>query len=315
MKRKPRIVCLGGGNAMPKAVLTGLKKQPVELSVICAMLDSGGSSGRLRKDYQINAPGDLRRALISLANTSPVMENLFNFRFEAGDLAGHSFANLLIMALELSTNDYGQTLSFLRKTLKIKHQVLPVTLDKSEVCALLENGRMVRGEARIDRPKHGSRIKKVYLEPPVQAYQPAVAAIKKADLIVIGPGDLYSTLAQILLIQGITDSISKSKAKILYLCNLMTKKGETDDFSVLDFSSQIEKWLAGPLDFVLYNNFFPETKRIKQYQKIHPELLEMVAIPAGPKDSKFLARNLLYNQGSIEHDPAKVCTAILAFLN
>ena len=133
-----KIVCLGGGNAMPKAVLIGLKKYPVKLSVISAMLDSGGSAGRLRKDYKIVSPGDIRRAFIALANTSPVIQDLFNYRFQTGELKGHNFANLLITALELATQDYEKTIKEVSSILNVKHQVLPVTLDKANLHAVLE---------------------------------------------------------------------------------------------------------------------------------------------------------------------------------
>jgi len=306
------IVCLGGGNAMPKAVLTGLKNHPVRISVICAMLDSGGSSGRLRRDYAIVSPGDLRRALIALANTSPAIENLFNYRFQVGELAGHNFANLLIAALELSTKDYEKTIDELRKILNVEHQVLPVTLDKSNLFAVLENGQVIEGETNIDKPKHNGslKIKKVYLKPKTKAYPKALQALRGADLITIGPGDLYSTIAQILLVKGVSEAILKSKAKKVYLCNLMTKYGETNNFTVLDFANQIEEWLRGPLDFVFYNNFLPEKERIENYKRQHPELLELVKINKNLAKKKFIGENLLYEKGPIEHDPEKVSKII-----
>ncbi|MBA7648597.1 Gluconeogenesis factor [subsurface metagenome] len=191
MPKPKKIVCLGGGNAMPKAVLAGLKKYPVKLSVICAMLDSGGSAGRLRKDYKIVSPGDIRRSFIALANTSPAIEELFNYRFQVGELKGHNFANLLITALELSTDNYEEVMEEMKKFLKIKHQVLPVTLDKSNLYAVLENGKVISGETNIDVPKHNGKlkIKKVFLKPKTRAYPKALVAIQEADFIVIGPGD------------------------------------------------------------------------------------------------------------------------------
>ena len=220
-KKLKNIVCLGGGNAMPKAVLTGLKKYPIKISVICAMLDSGGSTGRLRKDYKIISPGDIRRALLALSNTSPIIANLFNYRFQAGALKDHNFANLLITALELTTNNYEKTIKEVRKILNVKHQVLPSTLDKANLCAVLESGKIIIGETNIDNPKHNGRlrIKKVFLRPKAKAYSKSLEALRLADLIVIGPGDLYSSLAQILLTVGIPEAIKKSKGKKVYICN------------------------------------------------------------------------------------------------
>jgi len=316
MRTKPKITCLGGGNAMPKVVLSELKKYPVKISVICAMLDSGGSSGRLRRDYNVVSPGDIRRALIALANTSPVVESLFDYRFKFGELAGHHFANLLITALELSSNNYEEALGELKKILNIKHQVFPVTLEKSNLFAILEDGTMVEGETNIDIPKHNGalRIKKVYLRPEPEAYPPALKVIRESDLIVIGPGDLYSSIAQILLVKGVSEVILKSKAKKVYICNLMTKYGETNNFSVMDFTNQIETWLGRELDFVLYNNFFPEKKNFQKYKKKHPELLKMVRPGKIPKSQKFIGRNLLVGKDIIEHDSKKVAEILTSLV-
>ena len=316
LKKLKHIVCLGGGNAMPKAVLTGLKKYPVKISVICAMLDSGGSSGRLRKDYKIISPGDIRRALLALANTSPVIANLFNYRFRAGALKDHNFANLLITALELTTNNYEKTIKEVKKFLNVKHQVLPSTLDKANLCAVLENGRVITGEANIDNPKHNGRIgiKKVFLRPKAKAYSKSLEAIRQADLIVIGPGDLYSSLAQILLTDDIPEAINKSRAEKVYICNLMTKYGETNNFSVLDFTKEIEKYLGGELDYVIYNNSILPSARIKKYRKERPELLDLVAINKGLPKEKFIGKNLLLKKGPIEHDPKKVAKVLLSLV-
>lgn len=308
--KQKHIVCLGGGNAMPKAVLSGLKKYPVKISAVCAMLDTGGSAGRLRRDYKIVSPGDIRRAFLALANTSPIIEHLFNYRFENGQLKGHNLANLFITALELVTNDYGKVIKELGKILNVSHQVLPVTLEKSTLFAVLENGKIIRGETNIDKPKHNGRlkIKRVFLRPQIKAYPPALKAIREADLIVIGPGDLYSSLAQILLAKGISETIKKSQAKTAYVCNLANKYGETNKFSVKDFADEVEKYLGRKLDYVIYNNFIPSQERIRKYFKGHPELISLVEVDPGPelKREKFLGRNLLPKTGAIEHDSEKL---------
>ena len=316
ISRTKRIVCLGGGNAMPKAVLTGLKKQPFELAVICAMLDSGGSAGRLRRDYGIISPGDIRRALLALANTSPVLQELFNYRFQTGHLKGHHFANLFITALELATNNYEKTFQELNRILNISHQVLPVTLDNSELYAVLENKQIIKGETNIDIPKHNGhlRIKKVYLKPVARAYPKAVAALKKAHFIIIGPGDLYSSLVQILLTKGVPEAVEASQAKKIFICNLMTKYGETNNFSVLDFTKEIEKYLKNELDYVIYNNFIPDKKVIQCYKRKHPELLELVKVDENLPPDKFIGANLL-KKDVIEHDPQKLARLLLSIIN
>ena len=311
-----KVVAMGGGNAMPKAVLSGLKNLDIELSVICAMLDSGGSTGRLRKDYKILAPGDIRRAFLALANTSPIIENLFNYRFEIGELRGHNVANLLIAALELSTHNYEETIEAMNRLLGIKHKVLPVTMDKSEVKAILENGEIVEGETNIDKPKdkNRSKIKKVYLDPPAKAYDKAVQAIKEADLIVIGPGDLYSTLAQILLCDGINKAIKESKGKSVYIVNLMTKQGETDGFSVLDFTQQVEKILGQKLDYVIFNDNIIEPKRMEIFKQKYKELLEPTKINQNLSPSKFFGSDLIQDSGEFVHDPKKLSKILLKIL-
>ncbi len=317
-KKIKKIVCLGGGNAMPRAVLQGLKKYPIKLTAICAMLDSGGSAGRLRKDYKIISPGDIRRAFITLANTSPLIEDLFNYRFEAGQLKGHNFANLLIAALELTTNNYEKTLATLRDLLKVEHEVLPVTLDRAQLCAILENRKIIYGENNIDRPKHNGnlKIKKVFLQPKAKAYPKTIVALRKADLIVIGPGDLYSTLAQILLTEGIAKTIRESKGRTVYICNLMTKYGETNNFKILDFTNQIENWIGKALNFVIYNSQKPSKKLLLKWKKLHPELLEMVKInenlDKNNKD-KFLGFPLLA-KNAINHDPTKLAKILIKLL-
>jgi len=298
---------------MPKTVLAGLRDSEVELFVICAMLDTGGSSGRLRKDYKILAPGDIRRAFLALAHTSPVIENLFNYRFEAGELKGHNMANLLIAALELSAQNYEDTIEVLSEILNVNHHVLPVTLEKSEVCAVLENGQVVKGEKNIDKPKHKPEFKihSIYLDPPARAYPKAIEAIKNADLIVIGPGDLYSTLAQILLCEGVKEAIMESKGRTAYIVNVMTKQGETNNYGVIDFTLAIEKFLGDELDYVIYNNNIPSAERVRKFKEIHPELLEITKIDEKLSGDKFMGADLINDDGEIVHNPFKIAKLLL----
>ena len=314
-QEQKKIVCLGGGNAMPKAILSGLKKYPVRISAICAMLDSGGSSGRLRKDYNIISPGDIRRSFIALADTSPAIENLFNYRFETGELKGHNFGNLLITALELSSNNYEEVCDEIHKMLNISHQVLPITTDNSQLFAVLENGETIAGETNIDVPKHDSslKIKKVFLKPETKIYPKAFNAIRDADLIVIGPGDLYSSLAQILLVEGTVRAIKESKAKKVYVCNLMTKEGETNNFSVTDFSNKIESYLGGELDYVLYNTKKPNQDILNKAKEKHPELIEMVNFNDDLNENKFIGKDFL-GSSNITHDSEKLSKLIFSLI-
>ena len=309
-----KIVCLGGGNGMPKAVLSGLKKYPVQISAVCAMLDSGGSAGRLRKEYKITSPGDIRRAFIALANTSPAIGDLFDFRFQAGGLQGHNFANLFITALELSSKNYKTAIKEISKVLNIdpRHKVLPVTLDKSQLCAVLQDGQVIKGEANIDIPKHDSNLKiqKVYLEPIARVYRPVLAEIKAADLIVIGPGDLYSSLAQILLVQGLAKAICQSKARKVYVCNLATKIGETNDFQAIDFASEIERLLDCKIDHVIVNSKVKKTKN----QPVIMSLVQASKINAELGKKKYIVADIIDTKSPTLHDSDKLVKIILSLL-
>lgn len=313
MSTTEKIACLGGGNAMPRAVLEGLKKREVDIAAICAMLDSGGSSGRLREDYGIVSPGDIRRAFIALANTSPIIEELFDYRFQAGELQGHNFANLFITALNLSTEDGEKTFETMNDLLNVSHQVLPVTLDSSHVCAVLEDGQVIEGETNIDIPKHdGSlKIEDVFLRPKAKAYPKAINAVYEANKIVLGPGDLFSSLAQILLVEGMAKAMRSTDGQKIYVCNLMTKYGETNGFSVADFTREAENFFGGEFDKVIYNTNFPSGKRIEKYQENHDELLELVKPDDNLDEEKFVGVDVLKDEGKIIHDSDKLSKVII----
>jgi uncharacterized cofD-like protein len=192
-----------------------------------------------------------------------------------------------------------------------------VTLDNSNVCAMLENGKIITGEANIDNPKHNGnlRIKKVFLKPNAKIYPKSVEAIKKANLIIIGPGDLYSSLAQVLLVEGAAEAIRKSKAKKVYIANLMTKHGETDNFTVLDLASKIEEFIGGKLDYVIYNTKIPSAKRLTVYKKAHPELLNLIKVGSSePLSEKFIGADVIVPSGAIAHDSEKIANIIMKIL-
>jgi len=296
---------------MPSAVLEGLKKYPVRISVISAMLDSGGSAGKERRLFQTKVSfGDIRRAALALSEISQEKKELFKHRFSNGTALANAYctANVSAVGIEALLED-------IKEDLKIsdKHQVLPVTLDDVTLCAELENGEAIRGETNVDIPKHDSnlKIRRAFLEPEARAYQPAVKAIEEADLIIMGPGDLYSSLSQILLVRGIPESIGRSSAPKVYICNLMTKSGETNNFSVLDFTTEIEKYLEQKTDYVIFNKNKVSPSRVTDYKKEHPELLEMVRYPDDLDENKFIGEDILLEKGPIVHDPDKLAKIIL----
>lgn len=311
-----RIVCLGGGSAMPKAVLSELKKTKHKIAVISAVLDSGGSAGKLRDDYHTISFGDIRRSFLELVDWPEETKEYFKYRFETGCLAGHVLANIMLSALYLKNNSYRNFFEKINELLSERHRILPATITNSHLHALLENGEEIIKEANIDIPKHNSdlKIKKIFLVPEANACPITIRNLEKADAIIIGPGDLYSSILQILLIKGMKEAIINSPAKKIFICNLMTKKGESNDYSVLDFTKEIERYLGGSLDYVIYNNYFPERKIVSDYKKKYPELLEMVAIKEKLDVRKFIGKNLLKENKDLSHSPVKLYKEIIKLI-
>ena len=247
-KENPRIVVVGGGTGT-FTVLSGLKKYPCDLTAIVSMADSGGSTGRLRDEFGILPPGDVRRALIALSSEPEqlTLRRLFDYRFEKGNgLSGHSFGNLFLAALTDIMGSEVLAIEEAGKLLGVSGIVLPATLVNTDLVARLEDGTVIRGETNIDlrviRPEVG--ILDVFLDPGAAAYPAALQAIYDADMIVLGPGDLYTSVIANFLVGGISEAIGNSKAKVVYVCNIMNKFAETNGFTVSDYVSKIEKYLG-----------------------------------------------------------------------
>ncbi len=256
MINEKKIVVVGGGTGT-YTVLTGLKKVSPQITAVVTMMDSGGSSGRLRDEFGQLPAGDVRQALVALSNDTSVMRQLFNYRYEKGEgLQGHSFGNLFLTALAEVTGGMENALLEAGKILNIKGSVLPVTLSNSNLVAEYENGLVIKGESDIDVPKHDGKlhITKLSLKPAAEPFEKTLEAIKQADLIILGPGDLYTSLIPNLLVPKVTEAICNSKAKKVYIVNLMTKFGQTYNFKASNFVAEIEKYLGECLDYVLINN-------------------------------------------------------------
>lgn len=293
---------------MPHAVLSELKKSPHHLAVISAVLDSGGSAGQLRNDYHTIAFGDIRRALLELMDIPKETKRYLSFRFKQGCLDNHVLINIMLSALYLSEKSYKVFFEKINEFLDSRHRILPATITDSHLHAILENGEEIKRETNIDIPKHNSdlRIKKIFLVPEAKPCPITLKNIAEADTIIIGPGDLYSSLLQTLLINGMPEAIMKSPAKKIFICNLMTKKGESNNFSVMDFTNEIERYLGGSLDYVIYNQAEPAEEDVRKYQAIHPELLETVKASEGLDGKKFIGADLLEGDGSIHHNSVKL---------
>lgn len=264
-----KVVVLGGGTGT-FVTLTGLKNYPLDLTAVVTMMDNGGSSGRLRDELGVLPPGDLRQCLVALSTSSKLLRQLFNYRFEKGDLKGHNFGNLMITALEKVTPDYSHAVKAASSILRVKGRVLPVTTEKSDLVAKLCGGKIVKGENTIDdEPPPGyekSKIEKIYLEPSVKIHPEAADAIKNADLIVIGPGDFYGSIMANILVKGVPEAINSSKGKVVFTVNLMTRWGQYR-YKVSDYVNLITRLVS--IDYLIINNETPDTELVKWYGKNH----------------------------------------------
>lgn len=260
-QRGPKIVAIGGGTGLP-TLLRGLKQITPNLTAIVTVADDGGSSGKLRRELGVLPPGDFRNNLAALARDEGLMAQLFQYRFGEGGLEGHSFGNLFITALSSITGSFEQALIESSRVLAIRGQVLPSTLSDVTLMADLREEhtsgtRRVAGESVI--PKTTGTIEHVFLQPEnPPAYPEAVRAILSADLVVLGPGSLYTSLLPNLLVQGIVNALRATKALKVYVCNVATQRGETDRYTVGDHVRAIERHIgARVFDSVLVNDHFP----------------------------------------------------------
>lgn len=288
-----KVVRIGGGSG-GYTLLRGLKAFPLDITAVFTSFDSGGSAGVLRDEFGILPPGDVRRGLLALADEgqAEILRELFQYRFSASSkggsssggkegsasggnnghsaLHGHSFGNLFLAAL---SSIYGGEIEGIRKAselLNIKGKVLPVSLDKSHVHARLEDGTEIVGETNIDVPKHDGalRITEVFLEPKAHIYEETDKAIREADIIVIGPGDLYSSLIPTLCVAGMHDALRESKAKKVAVCNLMTKWGETHGFACSDMIKELLQYSGlKKFDYVICNTGVMSPKLAEAYEE------------------------------------------------
>ena len=271
-KKIKKIVVIGGGIGS-SVVLSGLKKFPLDLNVILTMFDSGGSSGKLRKELGVMPGGDVRQCLVALANKSNLTKFL-HYRFEKGTLKGHSLGNLLIAGIEKMAGNLETAIDIIGKILNIEGKIIPVVLENSEIKALLNNKKLITGEENIINCQYLSKvgIKKLFLEPQVKANPKAILAIKNADLIIIAPGKFYTSILPNFLVKGVKESLRNSKAKKIFICSLMTQTGNTDNFSVQDFLNTLEKHLGkNVIDYVIFNTGMLPPHLLKKVKKVFPK--------------------------------------------
>ncbi|MBU1132871.1 MAG: gluconeogenesis factor YvcK family protein [Patescibacteria group bacterium] len=266
--QRPNVVVIGGGTGS-FTVLSGLKDYDVSLSAIITTMDSGGSTGKLRDQLGVLPPGDLRQALVALSEAPEIWRNLFLYRFEKGDLKGHNFGNIFLSAIEKITNSNQEALDRASQILQTNGRVIPVTFSKTSLCAEYEDGTIVKGEDGIGESHKRGKISRMFLNPKVQINLEAKRAMERADYIIFGPGDLYTSIIPNLLVSGMQETLSHLNAKGIFVINLMRKPDQTRDFKVSTFIDELEKYTGkGFLDCVVVNTKKPSRKLITRYKKV-----------------------------------------------
>ncbi len=314
LQRGPKIVVLVGGTGL-STLLRGLKKVSTNLTAIVTVFDDGGSSGRLRREQGILPPGDIRNCLVALAEAEPLLTKLFTHRFKGGELDGHSFGNLFIASMSQVTGDLETALKECSKVLAIRGRVLPTTLQDVTLCAEMSDGTIVEGESAITRA--GGTIRRVFLRPGrVPSLQDALDAIRDADLIVLGPGSLYTSVLPNLLVEGVVGALRRSRALKVYVCNVMTHQGETRAFRASDHARVLlEQGGRGLFDYVLLNTRRPRNQELlarysqEGAEPVEPDVDAIRALGLRP-----VPEDLISEEELVRHDPRKIATALLELL-
>jgi len=324
-QRGLHVVALGGGTGL-SALLRGLKhnvvrrhdptptaKRPIaDLAAIVTVTDDGGSSGRLRRENRILPPGDIRNCMVALASDEALLSHLFQYRFHAGrGLAGHNFGNLFLAALTHVTGDFAEAVRVSSKVLAIRGRIFPSTIANVTLEAVLENGAKVHGETRISASK--IPIRKLQLNPlRVHAVPEAVEAIRHADLILLGPGSLYTSILPNLLIPEISNALRRSKAPRVYIANLMTQPGETAGYSLSEHLNAIQRHVRGHIvDFVVANRKSVSPDVARRYKKEGAERV-IVDLPLLKKQRvRVILDSLLEEHGVIRHDSKRLARLLV----
>jgi len=325
MKNK-NIVVMGGGTGT-YTVLSGLKTYPITISAIITMMDSGGSSGKLRDQYGVLPGGDVRQALVALSESDLLWRKLFLYRFSSGDFKGHNFGNLLLAVTETIGGNFQKALDMAQQLLHTKGKVIPVTFDKTNIRATLQNGNILTGESIIDeRVPNRSPIDMLSLEKPAKVNPHALEAIRNADCIVVGPGDVYTSLLPNFMFKELIQEYKNSSAKKVLVANLMNKAGQTDDFGLTRYIKIFSKYLgAAPFTHIIINignvsqearNYYKEYGEFEVTDDLDNEVFHIRKVKADLlSDSVFTqvdGDNL--ERSIVRHDPEKLAKVLLKLL-
>jgi uncharacterized cofD-like protein len=317
-----KIVVIGGGTGN-FTVLRGLKNYPVDLSAVVSMADDGGSTGILRDELGVLPPGDVRQCLVALSNSSSMMRSLMNYRFEQGGLEGHSFGNLFLSALEKVTGSFEKAVEEVGRILAIKGKVIPVTIHQVRLKMILSNRHVLEGEREIylsQEIDHG--YQSIFLEPYAKANPRAIDEIVNADLIVLGPGGLHTSLIPNLLVEGVSEALLRSHAKKVFVVNLMNRKGQTTGFTVRSYLKELTQFIGTDIfDYIIVNNQCPAPHLIERYAEegelIFNDMQEderVIAVPLLGEFREGVRRDLM-KRSLIRHDPKKLAQELIKIVN
>ncbi|MFH1582695.1 MAG: gluconeogenesis factor YvcK family protein [Candidatus Falkowbacteria bacterium] len=318
MAKKQKIVTIGGGSGQ-YTLLSALRDLfNINITAIVSMVDSGGSTGRLRDEFGVLPPGDILKCVLALSPERDTARKILQTRFKSHNrLCGHNAGNLLLTILSQHAGSFASGVEALAEVLNCQGKVLPVTIDKATLVAELTDGSQLYGEAAIDVPRGNQRqkIKNAFLVPhhsdAIKVYSPVIYAIQQADYIIIGPGDLYTSIVPNFLVPGVREAINKAKAKLIYIVNIMTKFGETDNYKASNFVKIIEKNIGKPVDFVIVNNKQPSLSIINKYKK---EKASLVKCDLSGK--RIIKADLLeMESGIIRHNIKNLSEVIIKIIN
>ncbi|GAX90791.1 hypothetical protein EFBL_2433 [Effusibacillus lacus] len=311
---RPKLVVIGGGTGL-SVLLRGLKEYDVDITAVVTVADDGGSSGRLRSDFDMPPPGDIRSCLVALADTEPLLEKLWQHRFKTGEgLAGHSFGNLFIAAMTDVTGDFETAIRETSRVLAVRGRVLPAVSRAVILKAHMTDGSVVAGESQI--PTAGKKIRRVEIEPAdVTPLPEVIQALQEADAIITGPGSLYTSILPNLLVPGIADTIRASKAKKIYICNVMTQPGETDNYSAAQHVKAIYDHVGpGLFEYALVNSAAIPPAVIEQYREKQASPVVADTWNLQQMGLNVIARNFLHYAIYARHDAKRISEQILSIL-
>ena len=315
MSTKIKVVTIGGGTGL-SVLLRGLKKYPLEITAVVTVADDGGSSGKIRSDMNIPSPGDIRNVIAALSDVEPYLEKMFQYRFDSGEVKGHPVGNLMIAAMTDIHGDFSTAVKVMSRILNVRGTVLPTTNDIATLNAVLSDGEIIRGESSIT--KAGGVIDHVYITPSrVKPNEDVLKAIEEADYIIMGPGSLYTSIIPNLVISNVSEKIRESNAKKIYVCNVMTQHGETDNYSVCDHILAINKHVEENIfDLVIANSREFDDSILSKYHKEKQEPVKIDQDKIEKLGIKLIKNNDvgIVDNNTIRHNAEKVSELIYDYI-